>query len=74
MLCCHNEKCYKENGSVSLLEDDVDDRSEWCVIYYHCDECGTSYERKMTYKTQSSLVESDILYMIDEKGNSIEVE
>jgi hypothetical protein len=74
MLYCKNPKCYKENGCVSLIEDDVDDRQEWCRISYHCSKCNTCYVRRIDYKTQSSLVASDVLYLIDEKRKEIEVE
>jgi len=69
MFICKKPDCFGH-----LIEDDVDDRQEWCRRYYHCPDCKTQYERRTDYKTQSSLVESDVLYMIDEKGNSIEVE
>lgn len=72
MNTCHKSNCYGP-----LIEDDVDDRQEWCRRYYHCPDCKTQYERCTDYKTQSSfhsLVESDVLYMIDEKGKLIEVE
>lgn len=73
-LYCHNEKCYEKNGSVLLEEDDVDSRQEWTTVSFHCPECDTSFERRTDYKTQSDLIASDVLYMIDEKGNKIEVE
>lgn len=69
MLTCKKSDCFGH-----LYEDDVDDRQEWCTRYYHCVKCDTKYERRTDYKTQSSLVESDVLYMIDEKGEKIEVE
>jgi len=75
MFNCHNEKCYEKNGCVTLIEDDVDDRGEWCNISYHCSECNTCYVRRIDYKTQSNLISSDKLYMIDDKrGKRIEVE
>ena len=74
MISCHNEKCHEKNGLVVLIQDDTDDRQEWCIQYYHCPECNTSYERRIDYKTQSSLIERDTLYTINEKGEHIEVE
>lgn len=69
MFNCKKDRCYGR-----LIEDDVDDRCEWCRTYYHCEDCNARYEKMTIYKTQSSLIESDVLYMIDAKGKSIEVE
>lgn len=66
--------CKKQDCLGRLIEDDADDRQEWCIRNYHCPNCNTKYIRRMDYKTQSALVESDILYMIDENGNWKEVE
>ena len=50
-----------------LIEGLIDNRQEWNKIYYHCQTCQKSYLRTVTFKTQSSLVESDELKEITEK-------
>jgi uncharacterized C2H2 Zn-finger protein len=52
-----------------LVEDSNDSRQEWVETYYHCPECDAEYTRRTEYKTQSHLVESDILY--DAEGNEV---
>jgi len=40
----------------------TDSRQEWSEEEYECNECHKTFFRKIAFKTQSSLVESDTLY------------
>lgn len=46
-----------------LKETECDSRQEWVDYSYICPHCGCYYGRKITYKTQSDMVKSDILYV-----------
>lgn len=43
----------------SLEETEVDSRHEWVRFQYWCPHCGAEPTRKLTYQTQSTMVESD---------------
>jgi len=43
----------------NLTVEDEDDRQEWNRIYYSCPKCENEFTRKITYKCQSSMVQSD---------------
>lgn len=66
MLYCTQPRC-----SGHLIEDEIDSRQEWCRKSLHCKVCNTNYEELITYKTQSSLIASDELFLINEKGEEI---
>ena len=53
-----------------LTINQIDNRQEYCDIYYNCENCKKEYIRTITYKTQSSMVASDELF--DENYNKIE--
>jgi len=54
--------------------DEVDDRQEWCRYEYHCEACGNASSRRVTYKCQSSMVESDEWEISDEKLEQLQDE
>jgi transposase-like protein len=47
--------------SETLEETKIDNRQEWCKIHYACPECDKLFVRTITYKIQSSLVDTDEL-------------
>ncbi len=50
-----------------LILQNTDSRQEWCEEEYYCDGCDKTFTRRMEFKTQSSLIESDTLYDEDSK-------
>ncbi len=52
-------ECLKCDGNMELTE--TDSRQEWCEETYYCDKCDKEFIRRIEYKTQSELVESDTL-------------
>lgn len=49
--------CPKCCGELQVVEDDL--RQEWEHITYYCPKCKREYERTITFKCQSSMVELD---------------
>jgi len=53
---------------------DIDSRTEWVKTYYEpCEDCGRVHMQRTDYKTQSSLVESDILYWVQKNDRLVRV-
>lgn len=49
--------CPECSGNLEVVNDDL--RQEWERITYYCLKCKKEYSRLITFKCQSSLVESD---------------
>lgn len=49
--------CPVCSGKLTVQNDDI--RDEWERIYYHCTTCDDTYERLITFKTQSNMVAND---------------
>lgn len=49
--------CPECDNHLEVEEDDY--RSEWEQITYYCSKCDKIFIRKITFKCQSSMVESD---------------
>ena len=52
-------KCPECDEEMDLLE--TDSRQEWFEEIYSCDNCIKTFERRVEFKTQSELIESDEL-------------
>ncbi len=61
--------CIQENRSGALRQDSTDSRQEWCDEVYICRDCGHEYLLKTIFKTQSSIIHSQVLY--DEDMNEV---
>jgi len=68
--------CPKCSGGLEVLDDDL--RGEWERITYYCKACDRKFSRLITFKTQSSMTESDeweglepvyIVLVYDENGD-----
>lgn len=63
--------CLKCGSDLEFLEGD--DRVEWYSESYRCTKCGQLHKRLQVMQTQSSLIASDELYMVNAYGQKVEV-
>jgi transposase-like protein len=49
--------CPKCNNDSTMIAED--DRQEWREEEYECNKCGCRFTRKITYKTQSNMIDTD---------------
>jgi len=50
-----------ETCNTELKPDGCDSRQEWYEEFYYCEKCGRDYTRRVDFKIQSKLIESDVL-------------
>jgi len=51
-------QCPACNSKATLI--DTDSRQEWYIEIYFCARCNKNYHRRVTYATQSDMIESDV--------------
>lgn len=65
-------QCLVCNTNLDFISDDS--RQGWYTEEYVCPECDTHHEHRREFQAQSSLIESDRLYCIDDGGYEIGAE